>query len=68
METLKIGDTVLIDRFGLQEITGIELCEREGLKHGLRVEEVFMDLVDRCVFDFAAVGGWQYGSQIDYCK
>jgi len=65
-KTLKIGDTVLTERFGLQKITGIDLCEEVNGKYGIAVKEIYTDLVDRCVFDFAAVNGWQYGHQIDF--
>ena len=65
MKTLAVGERV-ITRWGDCEITGIELCEKVGDKYGIKVNEIYADLVDRCVFDFEE--GWQYGSQIDFIK
>ena len=63
MKTLKIGDTV-ITRWGPSEIKKIEICPKPGDKYGLPTEEVYVDLIDRCIFDFEE--GWQYGSQLDF--
>ena len=51
MQTIKIGDTVMT-RWGLSEIKKIEICPKPGDKYGLPTEEVYVDLVDRCIFDF----------------
>lgn len=64
MKTLKIGDTV-ISRHGPGAITKIELCEKPGHKYGIDVKEIYVDLVDRCVFDLNN-GHFAYGDQIDF--
>ena len=64
MKTLKIGDTV-ISKHGVAEILKIELCEKPGHKYGIDVKEIYVDLVDRCVFDLNN-GHFAYGDQIDF--
>lgn len=64
MTTLKIGDTV-ISRHGAAKIKKIELCEKSGDKYGIDINEVYVDLVDRCVFDLSN-GHFAYGDQIDF--
>ena len=59
MQTIKIGDTVMT-RWGPSKVQKIEICPKPGLP----TEEVYVDLVDRCIFDFEE--GWQYGSQLDF--
>ena len=47
---IKMG-TLCDTRFGEGKVTGIALCA-DGDKYGIPVEEIFVDLKDRCVFDF----------------
>jgi hypothetical protein len=61
---IKMG-TLCNTRFGESKVTGIQLCEL-GEKYGIGVDEIFVDLKDRCVFDFAN-GHWQYGDQVWPC-
>ena len=58
---IKLG-TLCDTRFGEGKVTGIALCAN-GDKYGIPVEEIFVDLKDRCVFDFDN-GHWQYGEQV----
>ena len=59
---LKIG-TKVDSRFGEAKVTSIDLCENEGDKEGIRVEKIWVDLKDRCIFDLDN-GHWCYGYQI----
>ena len=60
---IRVG-TKVDSPWGETKITGIELCEEPGLKEGIRVKQMFIDLKDRCVFDLDN-GHWAYGYQID---
>lgn len=60
---LQIG-TKINCRFGEAKITAIELCEHEGLKEGIPMKKVWIDLKDRCVFSLDN-GHWQYGYQVE---
>jgi hypothetical protein len=61
-QLIKIG-TKVDSKFGEAKVTSIELCEAEGLKEGIHVDKVWVDLKDRCVFDLDN-GHWCYGYQI----
>jgi len=50
-------------RFGEAKVTGIELCQNVGDKHGLGVDKIFTEDKDRCVFDMDN-GHWSYGYQV----
>jgi hypothetical protein len=60
---IKIG-TKVTTRFGEAKVKGIDLCQREGDKEGIRVDKIWVDLKDRCVFDMDN-GHWAYGYQVE---
>ena len=70
MNTIKVGQKVMWrDAWGTrpaQEATieGIDLCEAEGEKYGIEVQEAFVEDKDRCCFSLTN-GKWAYGYQID---
>lgn len=59
---IKVGDKVFT-RFGSSKIIKIDLC-KEGDREGIQVNEIFEDLINRCVFDLDC-GHWVYGDQIE---
>jgi len=61
---LKVGQKIF-GKFGWAKIKNIELVEVVGEKEGISVNEVWINLVDRCVFDMDN-GHFEYGSDIDY--
>jgi hypothetical protein len=63
---VKIG-TKVDSRFGEAKVTGIDLCEKEGEKDGIRVDRIWVDLKDRCIFDLDN-GHWCYGYQLNFLE
>lgn len=61
---LKVGQKIF-GKFGWAKIKNIELVEVVGEKEGISINEVWINLVDRCVFDMDN-GHFEYGSDIDY--
>jgi hypothetical protein len=61
---LKVGQKVF-GKFGEAKIKRIELCESVGDKEGISVQEVWYNLVDKCVFDMDN-GHFEYGLDLDY--
>ena len=61
---LKVGQKIF-GKFGWAKIKNIELVEVVGEKEGISLNEVWINLVDRCVFDMDN-GHFEYGSDIDY--
>ena len=47
------------------KIEKIELCEKVGDKEGIAVNEIWNNLVEKCVFDMDN-GHFEYGTDIDY--
>lgn len=73
MNKIKVGDSV-IWRGGWGRdvpkeatITAIELCENEGDKYGMEVQEAYAKDKDRCCFTLDN-GHWAYGHQIETIK
>ena len=64
MYKVKVGDTVY-GKFGTAKIEKIELCEKVGDKEGIAVNEIWSNLVEKCVFDMDN-GHFEYGTDIDY--
>ena len=64
MYKVKVGDTVC-GKFGTAKIEKIELCEKVGDKEGIAVNEIWNNLVEKCVFDMDN-GHFEYGTDIDY--
>jgi len=62
-QLIKIG-TKVNTRYGEAKVKGIDLCKNEGDKEGIRVEKIWVDLKDRCVFDMDN-GHWAYGYQVE---
>ena len=62
---IKIGTLVNNERsLEPAKVTGIELCEAEGMKEGISMDKVFIGDKNRCVFDLDN-GHWQYGYQVE---
>ena len=61
---LKVGQKIF-GKFGWAKIKKIELCEVVGEKEGIQVQEVWFNLIDRCVFDMDN-GHFEYGTDLDY--
>jgi hypothetical protein len=61
---LKVGQKIF-GKFGWAKIKNIVLVEVVGEKEGIEVQEVWMNLIERCVFDMDN-GHFEYGSDIDY--
>jgi hypothetical protein len=61
---LKVGQKIF-GKFGWAKIKNIVLVEVAGEKEGIEVQEVWMNLIERCVFDMDN-GHFEYGSDIDY--
>lgn len=69
MKTLKVGDRVTYRGSWGQgapkeaTIESIEYCQNAGDKYGIATDEVYVDDVERSVFDLSD-GHWCYGFQI----
>jgi hypothetical protein len=60
---IKIG-TKVDTRWGEAKVTGVELCEQEGEKEGIRTDRCWLIDKNRCVFDLDN-GHWAYGYQVE---
>ena len=56
--------TKVLTKFGEAKVTAIDLCQKEGDKEGIRVDKIWVDLKDRCIFDMDN-GHWAYGYQVE---
>ena len=56
--------TKVLTKFGEAKVTAIDLCQKEGDKEGIRVDKIWLDLKDRCIFDMDN-GHWAYGYQVE---
>ena len=56
--------TKVLTKFGEAKVTAIDLCQNEGDKEGIRVDKIWVDLKDRCIFDMDN-GHWAYGYQVE---
>ena len=56
--------TKVLTKFGEAKETAIDLCQKEGDKEGIRVDKIWVDLKDRCIFDMDN-GHWAYGYQVE---
>jgi len=56
--------TKVLTKFGEAKVTAIDLCQKEGDKEGIRVDKIWIDLKDRCIFDMDN-GHWAYGYQVE---
>ena len=56
--------TKVLTKFGEAKVVSIDLCQQEGDKEGIRVDKIWVDLKDRCVFDMDN-GHWAYGYQVE---
>tara|TARA_R110000772_G_scaffold148811_3_gene259434 strand:- start:12059 stop:12265 length:207 start_codon:yes stop_codon:yes gene_type:complete len=63
-KTLSVGDNIL-GKSGIAVIKKIELCEKIGDKYGIQIQEVYYDLLPRCVID-CDNGHFEYGYDVDY--
>ncbi len=67
---IKIGTEILWrgtwgrDEARLVSITEISLCENEGDKYGIPMQEVWVKDKDRCCFTLSN-NHWAYGDQLD---
>lgn len=62
-QMIKIG-TKVTTRFGEAKVTGIELCKNHSEKEGIRIDKIWLQDKDRCVFDMDN-GHWAYGYQVE---
>ena len=56
--------TMVKCKFGFAKVVGIEFCENEGDRYGIKVDRCYLKDKDRCVFDLDNKH-WQYGFQIE---